>query len=236
MTFSLFLLLSSVVFVAAFIQGAIGIGFALIVAPVFGILQPEFLPVTLLILMLPLNFHVAWRERVAIDRPGTGWITLGRFFGTFAGLWMLAALSTQQLGLAVGWFTIIAAAAALAAPPFDPNRHAALGVGLFTGVTETATGIGGPPLALLYQHAPGPVLRSTVATCFFVGEVFSLVILAAMGMFQAGQATAALMLMPAVLIGSGLSRMTHAHISGRALRFGVLIFAILSGAFLILKS
>ena len=236
MTFSLFLLLSSVVFVAAFIQGAIGIGFALIVAPIFGILQPEFLPVTLLILMLPLNFHIAWRERAAIDRAGTGWITLGRFFGTFAGLWMLAALSTQQLGLAVGWFTIIAAAAALAVPPFDPNRPVALGIGLFTGVTETATGIGGPPLALLYQHAPGPVLRSTVATCFFVGEVFSLFILAAMGMFQVGQATAALMLMPAVLIGSGLSRLTHAHIGGRALRIGVLVFAILSGAFLILKS
>ena len=128
---TLFLILSATVFVAAFVQGAIGIGFALIVAPVFGILAPEYLPVTLLILMLPLNFHVAWRERGDIDRPGAGWITLGRFFGTFAGLWMLAALSGSQLGLAVGWFTVIAAAVALLAPRFDPNRPAALGVGLF---------------------------------------------------------------------------------------------------------
>ncbi len=233
---TLFLILSATVFVAAFVQGAIGIGFALIVAPVFGILAPEYLPVTLLILMLPLNFHVAWRERGDIDRPGAGWITLGRFFGTFAGLWMLAALSGSQLGLAVGWFTVIAAAVALLAPRFDPNRPAALGVGLFTGVTETATGIGGPPLALLYQHAAGPVLRSTVATCFFVGEVISLVVLAVMGMLQLSQASAALILMPAVLAGSALSRLTHAHISGKALRYGVLIFAVVSGCFLILKS
>ena len=113
---TLFLILSAAVFVAAFIQGAIGIGFALIVAPVFGILAPEYLPVTLLILMLPLNFHIAWRERGDIDRLGTGWITLGRFFGTFAGLWMLAALSGRHLGLAVGWFTVIAAAVAAKSP------------------------------------------------------------------------------------------------------------------------
>ena len=67
-----------------------------------------------------------------------------------------------------------------------------------------------------------------------MGEIFSLVILAAIGMFQMGQATAALM--PAVLIGGRLSRLTHAHISGHALRSGVFVFAILSGAFLILKS
>jgi uncharacterized membrane protein YfcA len=233
---TLFLILSAAVFVAAFIQGAIGIGFALIVAPVFGILAPEYLPVTLLILMLPLNFHIAWRERGDIDRLGTGWITLGRFFGTFAGLWMLAALSGRHLGLAVGWFTVIAATVALLAPRFEPNRPAALGVGLFTGVTETATGIGGPPLALLYQHAPGPVLRSTVATCFFVGEVISLAILAIMGMFQMSQASAALILMPAIMAGSALSRRTHAHIGGGSLRYAVLIFAVVSGAFLILRS
>ncbi|RVN97352.1 sulfite exporter TauE/SafE family protein, partial [Sinorhizobium meliloti] len=178
MTLGLFAILSAVTLVSSFIQGALGIGFALIVAPVVGILKPDLLPVTLLLLMLPLNFHVAWRERSAVDWSGAKWITLGRFAGTFAGVWLLAALSTQQLDLAVGWFTVIAAAAALFAPPFEPGRPSALGVGLFTGVTETATGIGGPPLALLYQHAQGPILRATVAVCFFVGEIMSLVILA----------------------------------------------------------
>lgn len=155
MTLGLIAILSAVTLVSSFIQGALGIGFALIVAPVVGILKPDLLPVTLLLLMLPLNFHVAWRERSAVDWSGAKWITLGRFAGTFAGVWLLAALSTQQLDLAVGWFTVIAAAAALFAPPFEPGRPSALGVGLFTGVTETATGIGGPPLALLYQHARG---------------------------------------------------------------------------------
>jgi hypothetical protein len=53
------------------------------------------------------------------------------------------------------------------------------------------TGIGGPPLALIYQHHPGPVLRSTIAMCFFIGEVMSLVLLTATGRLHMGQIEAA---------------------------------------------
>jgi uncharacterized membrane protein YfcA len=227
--------LAVAVFVSAFIQGALGIGFALMLAPIVGILQPELLPVMLLILMLPLNAQVAWRERGAIDWPGFKWITVGRFAGTFAGLWLLAALSVHQLDLAVGWFTVIAAAAALAVPPFTPNRPAAIGVGIFTGVTETATGIGGPPLALLYQHTGGPTLRATVALCFLVGEVMSLSLLAIAGKITAGQLLAALYLMPLVIVGTMLSKVVHSRIGGKGMRIAVLIFALISGAYLIIR-
>lgn len=235
MSMSLIAILAAVSFVAAFIQGSLGIGFALIVAPVVGMLKPDLLPVTLLLLMLPLNLHVAARERAHVDWPGATWITIGRFAGTFAGLWLLAALSVDQLDLAVGIFTVVAAGAALVAPPFTPNRPSALGVGLFTGVTETATGIGGPPLALLYQHAGAPVLRATVALCFFVGEIMSLVVLAFSGRLGSEQLLAALYLAPPVLLGSAASKLAHHRIGGRGLRLGVLGFAIVSGLFLILR-
>ncbi|MET3794561.1 sulfite exporter TauE/SafE family protein [Aquamicrobium terrae] len=235
MSLSLIAILAAVTFVSAFIQGTLGIGFALIVAPVVGMLKPDLLPVTLLLLMLPLNLHVAAREREHVDWSGATWITIGRFAGTFAGLWLLAALSLDQLDLAVGAFTVIAAGAALVAPPFSPNKPSALGVGLFTGVTETATGIGGPPLALLYQHAGAPVLRATVALCFFVGEVMSLIVLAISGRIGSEQLLAALYLTPPVLLGSAVSRLAHHRIGGRGLRLGVLTFAIASGLFLIVR-
>lgn len=235
MSLGLFSILAGVTFVSAFVQGSLGIGFALIVAPVVGMLKPDLLPVTLLLLMLPLNLHVALRERQHVDWPGATWITVGRFAGTFAGLWLLAALSLDQLDLAVGVFTVIAAGAALVAPPFTPSRPSALGVGLFTGVTETATGIGGPPLALLYQHAKAPVLRATVALCFFVGEIMSLVLLALAGRLGTEQLLAAAYLAPMVLLGSAASRLAHHRIGGRGLRVAVLSFAIVSGMFLILR-
>lgn len=228
------LLLAVAVAAAAFVQGTVGIGFALIIAPVLGLVAPSYLPGTLLILMLPLNVHIAWRERQAIDWRGAGWISLGRFFGTFLGLWLLLALTTRQMEVAVGLFTIAAALVALIAPPFAPRRDSAVGVGLFTGISETATGIGGPPLAMLYQHAPGPVLRSTVATCFLIGELLSLVFLAVGGRLEGPQLTAALTLMPAVLLGSAASRLVLHRVRGKALRVSVLVFAIAGSLVLIL--
>lgn len=235
MTITVFLLLSVLVCASAFVQGAVGIGFALIMAPIIGFIDASYLPVTVLILMLPLNFLVSWRERHWIDRRGASWITVGRFFGTFLGMAVLIALSVRQLEIAVGLLTVLAAVVALLSPPFAPRPSASLGVGLFTGVTETATGIGGPPLALLYQHAPGPILRSTVAACFLVGEIISLVILLIAGRIEWQQVTAALFLTPALLIGTVLSQRAHSRLNGPALRLAVLIFSIVSGLALMLK-
>jgi uncharacterized protein len=231
-----FAILAVAVLISSFVQGSIGIGFALIIAPLLGVMMPSLLPVTLLLLMLPMNFLVAWRERQAIDWPGVRWIMLGRLPGTLVGVWILAVLSAGQLDFTVGLFTVIAAGAALAAPRFDPNRPAALSVGAFTGVTETATGIGGPPLALLYQHARAPVLRASVAVSFLLGEVLSLALLAVAGQIRVEQVAGALYLAPFVLVGTVLSRVTHAKIGGTILRVCVLAFAVASGLLLMLQA
>ena len=59
MTLTIFLALSLLVAASAFVQGAVGIGFTLIMAPIFGFVDATYLPVTLLVLMLPLNALVA---------------------------------------------------------------------------------------------------------------------------------------------------------------------------------
>ncbi len=220
---------------AAFVQASTGMGFALIVAPVLALLAPALLPVCLLVLMLPLNAWVAWRERTHIDRRGAAWITAGRLGGTFGGLWLLAAFSASALNVLVGVATIAAAAATLAIPPFQPGRSSLIAAGLITGVTETATGIGGPPLALVYQHQPAAVLRSTMALCFLVGELISLVILALAGRVQGSQFVEAALLLAPLLAGAALSRFAQRLLSGRALRAFVLLFAVASGAVLIAR-
>ena len=47
------------------------------------------------------------------------------------------------------------------------------------------------------------------------------------------QLLAAVYLFPAVMLGSALSRMTHSRIGGPGLRVAVLLFAIVSGLYLI---
>jgi uncharacterized membrane protein YfcA len=231
-----FAIIAAVVLVSAFVQGSTGMGFAMILAPVVTFIDPSLIPVMLLVLMILLNFYVAARERGHIDWTGVSWISIGRFAGTFAGLWILVIVNLHQLSLLIGWSTLIAAIIALFAPRFSPNRPVLAAVGLITGVTETSTGVGGPPYALAYQHSPGPELRSTVAVCFLVGEVISLIVLAFSGQITAETMIATAWMLPFLAIGSFLSRYVHHRLDGPLLRCIVLGFAIVSGAIVIVQA
>jgi uncharacterized protein len=228
------LLLAAVTAVAAFVQGAIGIGFALILAPVMAFMAPDLVPGGILLLMLPLNAFVAWREREHLVRRDIGWITLGRAAGAVAGFAVLAAVAGPTLNLLVGAATLLAAAASLAAPRFTPDRRGLVVAGVVTGITETATGVGGPPLALVYQHRSASALRANVAACFFVGEILSLTLLSATGRLELRHAETGLLLVPALAAGVFASRFAHASVGGKRMRTAVLGFAAASGVVLML--
>ncbi|MFF5437734.1 TSUP family transporter [Streptomyces achromogenes] len=234
MTAQTLTVLALTVAVAAFVQGSSGLGFALIVAPVAGILDPHLVPVFVLASMIPLNLYVAWRERASLDLRGAGWITGARLAATPAGLAVLWLIPERGLGVFVGVSTVLAAVVSLAAPAFTPGRAAYVGAGAVTGLTETATGVGGPPLALVYQHRPPAELRSTVAACFLVGEVASLALLFGTGKAQATELGQAALLLPAIAAGAWLSRLVHHRLDARRMRLFVLAFALVSGLVLML--
>ncbi len=74
-----------------------------------------------------------------------------------------------------------------------------------------------------------PVLRATLAACFFVGEVVSLALLAAAGRLHGEQAVAAAWLLPALGLGVVGTRWFYGRLNGRPLRLAMLAFALLSG-------
>ncbi|MFE6800278.1 TSUP family transporter [Streptomyces sp. NPDC057681] len=228
--------LAVTVAIAAFVQGSSGLGFALIVAPVAGILDPGLVPVFVLASMIPLNLYVAWRERSSLDLRGAGWITGARLATTPAGLAVLWLIPERGLGLFVGGATVLAAVASLTVPAFTPGRAAYVGAGAVTGLTETATGVGGPPLALVYQHRPPAELRSTVAACFLIGEVASLALLFATGKAEVTELGEAVALLPAIAAGAWLSRLVHHRLDARRMRLFVLVFALVSGLVLMLRA
>ncbi|MGW4387511.1 sulfite exporter TauE/SafE family protein [Streptomyces sp. NBC_00063] len=228
--------LAVTVAIAAFVQGSSGLGFALIVAPVAGILDPGLVPVFVLASMIPLNLYVAWRERSSLDLRGAGWITGARLAATPAGLAVLWLIPERSLGLFVGGATVLAAVASLTVPAFTPGRAAYVGAGAVTGLTETATGVGGPPLALVYQHRPPAELRSTVAACFLIGEVASLALLFATGKAEVTELGQAVVLLPAIAAGAWLSRLVHHRLDARRMRLFVLVFALVSGLVLMLRA
>ena len=234
MTTTTFLVISAGIVAAAFVQGTAGVGFALVVAPIMAAIQPTLLPVCLLILMLPLNVYFVLRERRAIDVRGAKWISAARLPGALVGVWIVARFGAY-MNMVVGAATLLAALLSLLAPAFQPNRNAYVAAGIVTGITETATGIGGPPLALIYQYQAAPTVRATIALCFLIGELVSLGLLAMAGQAVAPQLAEALKFIPALIAGAFLSKLVHRRIGTRLLRMCVLVFAAISGVLLLLR-
>src|SRR5699024_7351163 len=202
-------------------------------APVVTFIDPSLIPVMLLVLMIPLNFYVAARERGHIDWTGARWISIGRFAGPLAGLGILLSVSRRQRQPPTRRAQPTTSVRARSPPAVSPSRPVLAAVGLIPGVTGTSTGVGGPPYALAYQHSPGPELRSTVAVCFLVGEVISLIVLAFSGQITAETMIATAWRLPFLAIGSFLSRYVHHRLDGPLLRCIVLGVAVVAGAIVI---
>lgn len=227
--------LAVAVVIAAAIQSAIGVGFAMIIAPTMAFIAPDLIPAALLVLMIPLNFYVAWRERHALNTVDIAWIMSGRVVGTGVGFAILAALSGPALDAFVGFSTIAAAVASWIAPKFRPGKTAFASAGLLTGVTEMATGIGGPPLALVYQHHTPSELRANIAATFFLGEALSIVLLVASGRMSWAQLGSAALLFPGLAVGGIAGGLLRSSLNQSRLRASVLLFAVLSGLGLMLR-
>jgi uncharacterized membrane protein YfcA len=166
--------LATVTFGAA-VQGVVGFGANLLAVPVLALVEPNALPATLSLCALPLNVSMAVRERHGVDWRGAMAIAVWRVPGTIAGALTVAFASTDTISLLAGAVVLIAVAATARAATVPINQWTTAIAAVTSGAFGTATSIGGPPLALLYQNSSGVVLRSTLAVSFTVGLVMSLV-------------------------------------------------------------
>jgi uncharacterized membrane protein YfcA len=97
-----------------------------------------------------------------------------------------------------------------------------LGAGAVSGFMGTISSIGGPPVALLYQHDGGPTLRATLPRYFFIGGVLGLAALVPVGKLGRTELLDSLALLPGVLVGVQGSRWLAKHVDRRSARPWVL--------------
>jgi uncharacterized membrane protein YfcA len=142
------------------------------------------------------------------------------------------------LAVVIGSVVIVAVLVSVFGAHLHPgvNPAAATGTGIAVGVMGTAAAIEGPPLALLYQNDPPPVLRSTLATQFTIGAFITLVGLTVGAQLHGWQVLLGLSLMPSYALGLLLSLPIRPHLQGQNLRPAVLLIAALAGALAIVRA
>ncbi len=219
-----------VTFVAAAVQGVVGIGFAMVSVPILALINPSLAPVPQLLIAFPLAVSMAWRERHHIQLSGVGWIIAGRVPGAIIGVGLLAYATQQSLEIAIA--LIVLGAVAIIASGFHVKRtpFSEFGAGLASGVSGFVASIGGPPLALLYTRDDGPTVRSNLAAIFTIGLLITISVRALTGNITVSDVRVALFLFPALVAGYLVSFRFKNRVSQGAVRNAILLLSLI-GAF-----
>ena len=219
----------------ATLQGSVGFGMGLLASPILILIDPRFVPGPILLSTTVLTVLLVYRERTAIDFHGIQWAMVGRLVGTVLASAILLVVSADQLVLLIGVFILSAVGMSLSGFRFDPIRPVLVVAGMLSGLLGTVASVGGPPMALVYQHAAGARIRSTMSGFFLLGTILSLGALWYVGRFDAYEIQLTLVMLPSVLTGFVLSKWTAVYVDRGYVRPAVLSVAAGAGLLVIIR-
>ncbi len=228
--------LAFAVVIGATVQGTVGLGLGLVAAPVTSLIAPSLVPGVLLWLAAAYPVLTLMREWRDVDWPGLAWALPARMVGTGGGVYVVAVASPQALGTGISLMVLLGVALTVRAVRVPVTPGSLIGAGLISGVSGTATSIGGPPFALLYQRRAGAQVRSTMAAYFLVGALLSLAGLALAGEADGEDAVVALVLLPCLVAGFAISGPLRRHVDAGRTRNAVLFVCAASAIALLVRS
>jgi len=185
----------------AIVQGSIGFGLNLLSAPILVLIDPHFAPVPVIAVSLVLNALLVQRNRGHRSWHAMRWPMVGAVPAMVAGAAVVAVI--DQRALSIGFAVLLLAAVALSLSGLRPahnDRNLGL-AGAASGFMGTTTGVGGPPMGLLFQDHQGPELRASLLRFFLFTSVVSLSLLFAFGEVHRRDMGLALVLLPGALSG-----------------------------------
>ncbi|WPC03818.1 TSUP family transporter [Pseudomonas benzenivorans] len=218
------------------VQALLGIGFALLAAPLLYLLDPGYVPGSVLLLgfLLACCMLLGERRAPAWRRPLPA--ILARLPGAWCGGLLLGLLPGAWLGLLLGASVLLAVLSsyrwlALRCSP----RNLAI-AGFCSGLMGTATAVGGPPMALVYQDRAAAETRAELAAFFLLTTPVSLLALLYQGRLPLDHLLDSLKLAPGVLAGYGLALALRGRFDRHNPRRLLLLLAMLAAVGLLLLS
>ncbi|MGI9455435.1 MAG: TSUP family transporter [Aeoliella sp.] len=225
-----------VTFLGALVQGSVGFGLAVIAAPVLLVVNPEFVPGSMLIAALVLCGLLAVREKHSIIRKEVVVSSVSRLVTTVPTALLISHVDTQTFSIVFALVVIVAVGISFSGyhlPLTMTNLTIASAV---SGITNTISAIGGPPMAMVYQDQRGDHIRATLSVIFAIGTLFSITCLAWVDEFHWRDVALGLALLPGILAGFALSRYTTPWLDKRGTRPAVLGIAALSAVVILVRA
>lgn len=214
-------------------QGSVGYGLALVASPILLMINPYLIPGPLTLSAFILVVLIAIRDRVALELSSLGWVFAGMVVGMLIGASLLLRFTLEGFSLIFGILILVAVAISVWGIRFPRTISTLLGAGILSGLMGMITTTSGPPIAIIYQDAPGKKLRATISTLFIFSAFFAVVSLAVIGRFGALELRLSLTLVPGVLLGYLISSRLTPYVDRGFTRPAVLVIAAISALVII---
>lgn len=218
------------------IQGSVGIGFAVIVAPILMLYAPPFVPGPIVLAALLLVVLIAVRERRDVIMRDLPPATLGRILGTIPAAYALSVLPRSLYELLFGLLVMLGVVVSAMGWYIRPTPWSVFLVSILSGFMSTVSSVGGPPMALMYQNEEGPRIRATISAIFIIGGTVTIAGLWSVDRFHATELMLGLILMPGVVAGFVISRHTASRLDARHVRPALLAVSAACAVIVIARS
>ncbi len=217
-----------VIMAGSCLQGAVGFGANLFAGPLLLLLSARFVPGPMIVSSAILNVLVVRREGAGAVDPRINTAMVGQVVGAVAAGVTVAVVSERALALVFAGVVLLAVVLSAAGWVLQPTRRTLVGAGTASGFMGTIAGIGGPPIAHVYQRADGPTLRATMGRFFLVASAVSIVTLVIVGELDGGSVGPTLWLLPGMVAGFLLSRKLAGRLDRGTARPIVLVLSAVS--------
>lgn len=235
MSVSIWILLLAITlaFMGAVVQGVIGFGMGVLASPILALAEPSLVPVAAILGSVAMPVFSLIDEHRHLDWRAVGWVMAGTVPATVIGVWLVASLPTRALQATIAIIVLAMVVLNLVRIRISLNAGTLMAAGFISGVSGTASGIGGPPVAIVLANEHPATVRSTLAATFIFATATSLTGLALGGAMTSHAVWVGLAMIPATIVGMITARRLRGRLSPRAFRIGVLVLSSVAATLLL---
>lgn len=225
------------VFIGTLVQRLSGAGYGMFAAPVMALVAPEWVPGTVILVGFLIGSGALLNTRDAVEWKDLPPGFAGRILGTAVAAYIATAVvGTDALAIIVGLVVLFAVSLTVLGLTFPISKFSLFVAGGVGGVMGTLTGIGAPPMAILYSNVEPRRSAATQNAFYGFGTLISIVALSVAGVLTLPQLAFAASLAPLVPVALRTSRPLAARFERGAIRPWALGLATVSALALLGRS
>ena len=201
-----YLIILFLIILGAITQSAIGIGFG-IPAGILVLLKPSMVPSCIILMgsFLALsNAMLSYKDIIKVDLI---YSFTGRVIGSILAMPLIfLTLGTDYYLIVFGVLLLIATYLSAKKWNIVATKKNITIAGTASGIMGTLTGIGGPPMAIVYQNSSAPKVVATLNMFFGIGALFSVLLFVYFDLINLPEVMKSIYLSPGLVIGTYIGR------------------------------